>query len=365
MKILYASYSVLPSKSANSVHVSKMSDALYLNGHVVNLCGLTKDICSNKYVRSFYSISEEVRISRWFRIPGLKNLDYLIFLLFRYISFRPELIYTRSVFIAKFFSLFGTKVILELHSELFDSDVKSIYSIKRSKIVRIVTISTALKKRIMEQLHFLPKDVFCVEHDGVPTSFLNIDAVSTKLKNSVGYIGSLNPGKGVEFLCSLAHQLPDVEFHIIGGNINQISELKKKFNSDNIHFHGHLPTNEAQRKMREMMILVMPYMKTVNGQNSKIDISKWMSPLKLFEYLASGIPIVTSDLPVIREVVDSDTVFFAEPDSLESWTGTIRTVLNDYSAASDKATKGKDIVSYYTWEARCSRIIEQVRSLEV
>ena len=58
-----------------------------------------------------------------------------------------------------------------------------------------------------------------------------------------------------------------------------------------------------------------------------------MSPLKLFEYLASGKPIVSSDLPSIREIVSDDDVFFAVPGDSASLAAALECCLDERPGA--------------------------------
>jgi hypothetical protein len=60
-----------------------------------------------------------------------------------------------------------------------------------------------------------------------------------------------------------------------------------------------------------MDALLMPYQKHVSIDLSSVDASKWISPMKMFEYLSSGALIISSNIPVLLEVlIDNDTCLF-------------------------------------------------------
>ena len=90
--------------------------------------------------------------------------------------------------------------------------------------------------------------------------------------------------------------------------------------------------------------------------------ARFTSPLKLFTYMASGIPIVASDIPSIREVLASDECFFFVPDDAESLANTIVLALNDSTSAS-RAEAAKIKCIEYTWDSRSRKIIDSIRTI--
>lgn len=85
------------------------------------------------------------------------------------------------------------------------------------------------------------------------------------------------------------------------------------------------------------------------------------SPLKIFEYMAAGKPIVTADLPPIRDVLDESTAFFCRPGDPEDLARAIIEVLDHPEEARKRAEVARKKVEHYTWEKRMARIMEAVR----
>jgi glycosyltransferase involved in cell wall biosynthesis len=113
-------------------------------------------------------------------------------------------------------------------------------------------------------------------------------------------------------------------------------------------------TSEAQMRiplyLRAADVLVVP-------NTAKEDISRlYTSPMKLFEYMASGTPIVASDLPSIREIVDDSIVSFFAPDDPASLAETIGRVLYNYPEAEAKARLARERVKPYSWKRRAEAI---------
>ena len=71
----------------------------------------------------------------------------------------------------------------------------------------------------------------------------------------------------------------------------------------------------------------MPYGRSIMGSSGTADSASVASPMKMFEYMAAGRAIVTSDLPVIREVLNEKNAVFCEPDVLEDWKVKIEIVI--------------------------------------
>lgn len=118
---------------------------------------------------------------------------------------------------------------------------------------------------------------------------------------------------------------------------------------------GHRPHQEIPYWLKAADVLVLP-------NSAKEKISRfYTSPLKLFEYMASGTPIVASDLPSIREVLNEKNAVLVKPDSPEFLTAGIMKVLeNPY--LSDKISKQAfQDVQNYTWEKRAEKILRFIK----
>jgi glycosyltransferase involved in cell wall biosynthesis len=92
------------------------------------------------------------------------------------------------------------------------------------------------------------------------------------------------------------------------------------------------------------------------NKKGNIVSEKYTSPMKLFEYMASGIPIVASDLPSLKEILDDSNAVFAVPNDPRSFAENIKRVLNDIMLAQRISSKAKQDVLKYSWRERASSI---------
>ncbi len=123
------------------------------------------------------------------------------------------------------------------------------------------------------------------------------------------YTGSLSPEKGAGFLAQAASDL-DAHVVIIGGKQEEHLRLGKK--RPGLFAHPCVPHRDIPALLRDADMLVMPYLP--DG-----DLIPFMSPLKLFEYMAAGKPILAADLPVLRPILrDGGNCLLFTPGSATS-----------------------------------------------
>lgn len=175
-------------------------------------------------------------------------------------------------------------------------------------------------------------------------------------KKLVFYIGHLFPVKGVDVLFD-AHPLlaPGEVIYFIGGTDEDIERYRQKWQAagapESIVIAGRKPHQEIPAWLRAADILTIP--NTAKDPAGSIE----SSPSKLMEYMASGRPIIASDVPAIRDTLSDDMGYFAKPDSPESIAEQVRAVFSDPAAAEHKARAARAYaVDTLGWDARARKI---------
>ena len=172
----------------------------------------------------------------------------------------------------------------------------------------------------------------------------------------VGYAGHLYPWKGVDVLLQAVARLDGVRALIVGGLAGEPDLERTRACArglgieDRVTFAGAVAPPQVAPLLADMDVLVLP--------NTATQVSaRYTSPLKLFEYMAAGRPIVASDLPALREVLKNDeNASLVEPGNADRMADAITRVLGDSALASRLAGAAWRDVQAYRWERRAERL---------
>lgn len=173
------------------------------------------------------------------------------------------------------------------------------------------------------------------------------------------YSGHLYQWKGADTMLE-AHKCMEagITLYFNGGTDADIERFRAKcrlLGARNVVIAGRRPYEETPLWLRAADILVLP--NTAKDRASKYETS----PLKLFEYMASGRPIVSSDLPSIRNVIDETLAWFFEADNPASLCGAVRAALARPEESEKKSMNARAAVNNFTWEKRSRSIAEFVK----
>jgi glycosyltransferase involved in cell wall biosynthesis len=223
----------------------------------------------------------------------------------------------------------------------------------------LVVISESLRRDYERELPELKGRVL-VAHDGADPVVKAVQPATLSGEFKVGYVGHLYPGKGMEIIGELAASCPWATFHIVGGTAGDIHAWKTRHSdATNLIFHGHVDHAHAAGYIAAMDVVLAPYLRVVRG-NGKVDgnLAEWMSPLKIFEYMANAKPIVASDLPVLREVLaDGRSALLRAPEDIDGWTSALRLLKQDSALRMQLGIEARKVfLESYTWHQRARAI---------
>lgn len=185
-------------------------------------------------------------------------------------------------------------------------------------------------------------------------------SLSDEWKTVCGYFGQLYPGRGMDIIRAMAAARPETLFLVFGGNESDVIHHRSANELRNLWYIGHVLYPVARKAMLAVDILLMPYQRNVSIGIAGHDTARWMSPMKMFEYLASGVPLIASDLPALREILKNGlNCILARPDSAEAWIRSLDLLIDNPTLAKKIANQGhSDYREKYTWGHRAHRLLE-------
>jgi glycosyltransferase involved in cell wall biosynthesis len=367
MNIVAIAGSTIPSDTANSLQVMKACQALVQIGNLVTLLVPAATSAENKSVdlKKHYGLQED------FPIEWLSSSNRRMFTwdsVRRAGALQADLVYSWFPQSAVFGLLSNLPVVFETHIQptgFFGPWWhKAFASLPGRK--RLVSITGALVNILERDFHmrFHPEDVVIAPNGVDLERFASLpDSVTARRQiglyesSTVMCTGHLYAGRGAELFLSLAKSLPQAHFVWVGGRPEAIKTWKQKAESENITFTGFIPNSDLPLYQAAADILLMPYSRTMMGSSGTADSASVASPMKMFEYMAAGRAIVSSNLPVIREVLNERTAVFCEPDDIEDWRFEIEKLLSNKARRDELGNQARQDVQGYTWVARAQRIM--------
>jgi glycosyltransferase involved in cell wall biosynthesis len=178
----------------------------------------------------------------------------------------------------------------------------------------------------------------------------------------LGYVGrlkTLGMEKGVETVLQAVKKDSRFFALIVGGPASDLSFYKERaaalgLGTEDVLFTGEVPAKDVPAAIAACDIAVMPFPDLPHYRLH-------MSPLKMFEYMAAGRPIVTSDLPTIRDVLSEDTAWFFRPGDTDDFLRAAREVAGHPDRAAARTKAATELVKKHTWEERMKRVLGAIR----
>ncbi|MFQ5458518.1 MAG: glycosyltransferase family 4 protein [Myxococcota bacterium] len=180
---------------------------------------------------------------------------------------------------------------------------------------------------------------------------------------TIAYVGQLYPWKGVDALVQAMAKLPDARLEVIGGlpyepDIARLEAFSESIGvASRVAFRPFMPHGELASQMARATVTAVPLPESVYARI-------FTSPLKIFEAMASGIPVVASDLPAIREVVrNGSNGLLVPPGDPDALAAALRRIIDDPALAASLARQARADVASFTWDRRAGRIRGVLESL--
>lgn len=228
---------------------------------------------------------------------------------------------------------------------------------------RLLTITDCLRARLIRDYAITPDRVFTVpDASGLrvtphptprtPAHEPRGAADTTQLI----YVGQLYPHKGVDLLLHALTEVPRAFLTIVGGlpadpNRARLEALAAQLGvAERVRFVGPRPYREIPSLLERADIALLPL---ADGIVARC----FTSPLKLYDYLAAGLPIVAVDFPTVRETLrDGENGLLVPPNDPPALAAAINRLIDDPALAARLASQAREDAAEYTWDRRAERI---------
>lgn len=374
----------MPIELAHGLQVMQMCDAFTQNGIEVELLVPRRVNKIKESPFSYYGIKKNFSYTK---IPVIdliflsgksiffiiQTLTFLacakIYLLFKSYSAHRDILYTREQAAGEFFD----NVVLEIHS--MPKRIKPFHIKMWGKARHLVVLTSFIKSRLVEQ--GISGEKITVAPDGVNLSMFDISIAKedarTELglpqdKKLVGYVGmlrTLGMEKGIDVALKSMHILAEssseadknIVLVLVGGYEADIEFYKKMSHNlgiaDRIIFVGKVPHARIPVYLKAFDILVAPF-----PENEHYNY--YMSPMKVFEYMGSKRPIITTNLPSLKEVVGDGEALLVEPGSAPGLAEGIQRLFSDTILSENLAKKAFETAKKYEWKERAKMICDSI-----
>lgn len=375
MKIYYISNSSIPSQKAFGIHIVNMCKAFSKYAAVTLILPKRKDL-DNQKLFEYYGIAKTFSVRSipcldlyrysWFlgKIPYLlQNLTFAVSLFFLKFE-KDSLVYSRDIYTPLLARRHTAHVVLETH-HLPQRDRFLLSLLKYTD--QIVVVTKYLRGFFINKGFSASR--ILVAPDAVDLEQFAIDLTKDQARNNLSlpkdkklivYTGNLYPWKGVYTLADAIKILGEgYEGIFVGGTDNYLKNFSSYVQQRQIHnvqILGYKKQDQIVQYLKAADVLVLP-------NSGKEEISKYYtSPLKLFEYMAAERPIVSSDLPSLREVLDEKTAVLFRPDNERILADAIKNIMSDSSLEVDIVNNAALKVKEFTWDKRAIKILDFIKN---
>lgn len=400
MKVIYAANARIPSEKAHAYQIVQMCEAFADQGTEVILLYAsrrnpppfaTDDIWTHYAVEhnfraerlpciDLYPLAARLPGSRWWErlAAALQVTTYNLSLVIRLFPERDANLYSRDPFSLFVISLLwprrAQRTLYEAHT--FPTSRAGLW-LRRQLAARIsgfVVITEHLRQRYADMPGSPHRIV--VAHDGIRLARFQINGSREHWRRRigwpeaafiVGYMGRFYGGleqmdRGLDTLLNAVTGVAQevdrpVRLALVGGPSERVDGMREVVQSrelpdDFILYPGQVPPADVPGYLRAFDVCAIPSPWTEF-------YAYYTSPMKLFEYMASGSPLVASDLPTTAEIVcDGENGLLVPPGDVSALQNALRRLYNDPELARGLADRAAQDVLHYTWDVRARRILD-------
>lgn len=376
MKLIYIANNRIPTEKAHGIQIMEMCASFAQNGAEVTL------LVPNRKNPITQDSFEFYQVKRNFTIVKLPVIDFGSSSRFSFI------VTSFSFFISVFFFLLSKKksetiiysrgevalflaYLIPVKNFFWETHSKASSMERYRKVIKracgVITVTKYYGEELVNDFG-LSRSKLLVAPDATDVEKFNIDLTKDDARKKLGlpldkkivlYKGHLYERKGAHVLAQAASVLSkyDIVCVFIGGTEEDVLQFKKRFGEEkNILILGNKPRNETPIYQKASDVLVIP--NSAHGDDSRL----YTSPIKLFSYMAGDVPIVASDLPSLREILNEKNALFFKPDDPIDLAKKIQDLFYNPDMGKKLAKQAFIDVQDNTWTKRGQRILSFIQN---
>jgi glycosyltransferase involved in cell wall biosynthesis len=399
MKLIYAANARFPSEKAHPYQIMQMCEAFAANGAEVTLLRPYRqnppelridDIWAHYGVQhnftgevlpgiDLYPIANHIpgRVGRALIsiAANLSTFTFNLALIPRLARERNAVIYSRDpmtlMLIAALWTARARRLIFEAHTYPATGVGLRIRRWLAKRIGGFVVITEHLRQRY--EMLGVPVNRIMVAHDGFSESRFALPGDRAHWREKIGWPGdafivgymgrfhTLGMDKGLGNLIDAVIELAKddatrpIRLGLVGGPDEYVDHIRAKLEQHNlptdlILYAGQIPAPRVPGYLRAFDVCTMPFPWTEH-------FAYYASPMKLFEYMASGSPVVATDLPSTAEIIcDGENGLLIPPGDAVALAAALRRLRDEPDLAQRLAASATQDVQHYTWGARARAI---------
>jgi len=372
MKIAAITTSQVPSSTANSIQAMKACHALaQVSGAPLRLWVPGSAPEAWAVLARHYGLEHPFEIHWLPAGRGWRRYDFAWWAVRQAQQWSAELVYTWTLQAAVLALWRGLPVILELHDLptgrvgpwLFSQFLRS-----RTRR-RLLVITQALRQKLEDRylLSLLPEEAQIAPNGCDLARYADLPEPAAARRQlglpdglTAVYSGHFYAGRGADLLVGLAESFPQVNFLWVGGRLPDMAFWNARLLQRGIHnvtLTGFVENQSLPLYQAAGEILLMPYGKVIAGSSGG-NSAEICSPMKMFDYLATGHAILASDLPVLREVLNPANAVFCPPEELPSWKAALEELIADPERRQSLGAQARQDAARYDWRERARRALE-------
>ncbi len=372
MRIACIATSEVPSRTANSIQLMKACGALAGIGNDVQLWipGLEPG-APWETLAAHYGLRDRFTIHWQRSLKALRRYDFSLNAVLAARAWEPDLIYTWTLQAAALASRLGRRTLLELHDRPQGRFGPLLFrTFLNGRGARRALYTTHALRQALEAEYgprfdppfgqWAPNGVELDRYADLPDPPIARRALGLEEGFTAGYSGHLYQGRGASLMMELALRQPQVQFVWAGGEPEAIGAWRQRLDhagARNVRLVGFLPNAELPGFHAACDVLLMPYGESIaisGGSGSPA----YANPMKAFEYLAAGRPILSSDLPVFREILSDQNAILLPPGDLDSWEAALLRVQRNVQLRAELSERARRDAAAFDWRARAKRALE-------